>query len=142
MATDTWTKPALSNEEWARREVEFDDDGKPGGWVAHEGMVVLRSDTFEAVPDSFDTLGTNSVYVGTYNKKGVATRWGIRLRPHQRHATAALCLHGQPFGFTREDVETILAGALALREDGCDLLSAELAAIADRVGALLPPESA
>lgn len=48
----------------------------------------------------------------------------------ERHAFAARALHGQPFGFTWEDVDT-------LRESPPD--ESLLDAIADRVAALLPP---
>ena len=54
-----------------------------------------------------------------------------------RHALAALALHGQPFGFTREDVEL-------LREHigrDCHAVHSQAAMhLADRIAALLPPE--
>ena len=56
------------------------------------------------------------------------------------HALAALCLHEQPFGFTREDVELLqsldhsyLASYIDYKEDG-------YANLASRIEALLPPE--
>jgi hypothetical protein len=65
---------------------------------------------------------------------------GATLDTVSRHGLAALALHGQPFGFTREDAVSVGAGVLALRESGCDLLAAELQRVADRIVALLPPE--
>jgi hypothetical protein len=66
------------------------------------------------------------------------------------HRMAALCLHGQPFGFTREDVKTIrwLVRRVAevLPEDGMTDIVPHLQAqidgrdIANRIEALLPPE--
>lgn len=56
------------------------------------------------------------------------------------HGTAALLLHGQPFGFTWEDVDTLRYEAesewlgVSSPNPG-DILSS----IADRIGALLPP---
>ena len=59
-----------------------------------------------------------------------------------RHAMAAVCLHGQPFGFTREDVEVLKAAAQSvyssmLSEDASEE-SAKLLSLADRIEALLP----
>lgn len=69
-----------------------------------------------------------------------------------RHALAALCLHGQPFGFDQDDVEllrTVAAGIEAHpRTDGTtygELQVTETAvrslveSLADRIQALLPP---
>lgn len=55
------------------------------------------------------------------------------------HAMAALCLHGQPFGFTHEDVRK-----LRDMPDGTGYASIDdpewFASLLDRVRALLPPE--
>lgn len=56
-----------------------------------------------------------------------------------RHAAAALCLHGQPFGFTWKDVDALRwALEFVMPPDGDDR-SLALRSLADRVGALLPP---
>lgn len=64
-------------------------------------------------------------------------------RPLGEHATAAFCLHGQPFGFTWEDVDALRRGhaeehgsgcVASLGDPPCSLLS-----LADRIAALLPP---
>lgn len=55
--------------------------------------------------------------------------------PEDRHALAALALHGQPFGFTWGHVD-------ALREVIADATGANLGPLhdlADRIAALLPP---
>lgn len=66
-----------------------------------------------------------------------------------RHALAALCLYGQPYGFTREDVGLARAMATDLEEsarvnDRPTGSSAKYAVamhdLADRIEALLPPE--
>jgi len=49
-----------------------------------------------------------------------------------RQGMAALCLHGQPFGFTKEDVENLYATA---DEPG----NHRLYDLATRIDALLPP---
>ena len=56
-----------------------------------------------------------------------------------RHALAAISLHGQPFGFTRKDVDVLRDAAIVVADGPA--LSAYLGAIADRIAALLPPES-
>lgn len=56
--------------------------------------------------------------------------------PH--HALAALALHGQPFGFTREDVAAL---QMAIGYDPTTgHLSEALESLAARIAALLPPE--
>ncbi len=55
-----------------------------------------------------------------------------------RHALAALCLHDQPFGFTREDAEWCVAASYAFANPH---LKRNLLSLADRIEALLPPES-
>ena len=60
-----------------------------------------------------------------------------------RHALAALCLHGQPEGFTREDVDLLreVSALLAPRpHEGSFLKVGPLLMLADRIAALLPPE--
>lgn len=69
------------------------------------------------------------------------------------HASAALCLYGQKFGFTREDVRELrkvadlYENAKIETQDGIDTISivlqpriAALRSLADRIAALLPPE--
>lgn len=64
-------------------------------------------------------------------------------RPKERHALAALCLHNQPFGFTRGDVRYLRACADIVGEvqgGHYHTEEGELHRIADRIEALLPPE--
>ena len=56
----------------------------------------------------------------------------VYLEPYQ---TAALCLHEQPFGFTRADVEQLKTWT-GLTDGPTQLFD-----LADRIAALLPPES-
>lgn len=67
------------------------------------------------------------------------------------HAHAAMILHGQPFGFTREDVrllrdlfrqQMVVARAPGSREshDNCVRIASRIDDLADRIEALLPPE--
>lgn len=57
-----------------------------------------------------------------------------------RHALAALFLHGQPFGFTREDVELLREEAGHEIDAGNGREYRRLESLADRIEALLPPE--
>jgi hypothetical protein len=54
------------------------------------------------------------------------------------HASAALALHDQPFGFTWEDVRRLWN--CCIDERGTDTTQEQLDDIADRIAALLPPE--
>jgi len=56
-------------------------------------------------------------------------------RPHR---VAALCLHGQEYGFTREDVKMLRQGPVWLLTPF--RIRPQLEALADRISALLPPE--
>lgn len=59
-----------------------------------------------------------------------------------RHRVAALCLHGQPFGFTWDDVEMIRWAADVIQDEGINLQRAmDLRFTADRIAALLPPSA-
>lgn len=66
----------------------------------------------------------------------------------ETQAVAALCLHGQPFGFAWEDVDEIeeaIGDSYVLCSDrcvggcDCDKTVARLRSLADRIAALLPP---
>lgn len=109
-----------------------------------------------------------SLGIGHRGKIGFgATDAGGDMTTQQRHGVAALCLYGQPFGFTHEDVDALrtladefeqeakmseaehFVGAGARSDDGgiwrknaesCRRRGAELARIADRITALLPPK--
>lgn len=54
----------------------------------------------------------------------------------ERHALAALALHGQPYGFTRDDVRSLRAAAEMLG----GVSERSLLSVASRVAALLPPQ--
>lgn len=72
--------------------------------------------------------------------------WDRLIRQWGPHAGAALLLHGQPFGFTWEDVDMVRVWASELEAmyDSIDELSAydnwqRWKSLADRIAALLPP---
>lgn len=116
-------KPALSPEEW-RAGVIRDDEGwacirnpqpgNPNGDMPNNGWVRMSCE------ECITWLH--------------GPRWLTR-----RHAVAALCLYGQPFGFTREDAEILREYADEI-EDGFTRRGATLRSMADRIAALLPPE--
>ena len=65
--------------------------------------------------------------------------------PGDRHALAALCLHEQPFGFRRDDVEGLRELAKQYDDDADNYeitgpAAVWLTSLADRIEALLPPE--
>jgi len=55
-----------------------------------------------------------------------------------RHELAAKALHGQPFGFTREDIDVLDTAIMYDPTTGRHGMA--LGAIRDRIEALLPPE--
>jgi hypothetical protein len=71
---------------------------------------------------------------------------GFCLVGGHRHALAALCLHEQSFGFTREDVDHLRAMARSTVTHGHgdygppDQYNPWITSLADRIEALLPPE--
>lgn len=80
-------KPALTPEEWGRGAFP---DGDGTSVDADAGIFTV---------EAHDPL------------PGGEWRLRARIDVQRRHAFAALALHGQPFGFTAEDVRTILACA-------------------------------
>lgn len=72
----------------------------------------------------------------------------VDVPPPARPALAALALHGQPSGFTPDDVRALrqLADGLETRSSTAGAVSPEassrLRALADRIAALLPPPDA
>lgn len=106
---------ALTAEEWAAKRIVEDSDGKePYGY----GYAELQDGSFVAGEP------------GGGHSAGVFTS--------RRRAIAALCLHGQPFGFTQEDVKGLRNIAEAIAED-FEPPDPFLLSIANRIVALLPP---
>jgi hypothetical protein len=114
-------KPALSAEEWAERRVSAGDEAVEAYCTLHVGK---DGRLYAAAGDGRDYYGKGD---------------GLVARPH---ALAALCLHGQPFGFTREDVRLLRNAADDYRDGENHLwpIGGGLLALADRIEALLPPE--
>jgi len=101
-------KPALTRDEWADPNGRLDNGGGVFPYVTDSGDISLCCD--------------DSYYHG-------------ELDAADRHALAALCLHDQPFGFTREDVEFLRDMASEWASEEYEYLN-----LADRIDALLPPE--
>ena len=59
-----------------------------------------------------------------------------------RHALGALCLYGQPYGFTHEDVGILSKILKDATDEGLVRVDSlfRAASILDRISALLPPE--
>jgi hypothetical protein len=101
-------KPALTPEEWARKRAERPQPKEPG-------YVVVTP----YVEDRHWGISVSSHYSNASVNKDL------------RHALAALCLHGQAYGFTREDVAAL---------ERVQLEVGGLQSLIDRLEALLPPE--
>lgn len=119
--SDEMIKPAMTAEEWAllaKKQVmrrPVNDRGIGFGYDRDTGGLDVRA------PHSTAQLPR------TFN-----------------HAIAAAMLHGQPFGFTQEDVALIRAAIVPERSDEWEMhededRTARLESIADRLTALLPP---
>jgi hypothetical protein len=119
------TKPALTAEEWWK---------KYGSTYGEDVMSEMWRDR------RVEFIGTvGRVWAGIEERDG--KMWGREfgsagtLDPFKLRAVAALCLHDQPFGFTREDVAR-------LRFEAQYEVSHEwYTSLADRIEALLPPKS-
>lgn len=82
-------------------------------------------------PDEWLTAKLNEPPCGGHEIVGIPDS----PRAHSVHALAALALHGQPFGFTWDDVDLLRTRVMErARED-----TALLASLADRIAALLAP---
>lgn len=109
-------KPAMTAEEWRRLETAPMEQPDPEEWSDPlEGGVRLYGDEVRVYAEG-----------------------GFRYEIADRHKAAALCLHGQTFGFSWEDVDELrlqsrcLPGRLWQVSDHYNDL-------ADRIAALLPP---
>lgn len=124
-------RPALTPEEWTPPRVEkiVDTPTKPG-YVDHRSWVELQR--------TGPTLRDVTLEPGERTRVVIH---GNGVDPEIRHATAALCLYGQPFGFTQEDVDFLrqqASGAEASDSRGADV--GAFTDLADRIAALLPPK--
>lgn len=103
-------KPAMSPEEWKQGET---GDGQvfrtPRSWVSDPDALWVSDESHGST------------------------------RVKDRHATAALCLHGQPFGFTWEDVSLLRDEAASAADRDMGGMYRALNNLADRIAALLPP---
>lgn len=108
--------PALSPEEWAKRQIAAK------GWLAY---IVSEEDA----PDEVGQLGITS-----------SGHDGESFEGRARHAIAALALHGQPFGFKPQD-KIFLREMADIVEDSSSRsdVAATLRDLAARIEALLPP---
>lgn len=113
------TEPALTPEEWVDGRITFPE---PTSISADEWDLAYRRHPSGEV-------------VWEYVNEGCDRGKSVD-RPH---AMAALCLFGQPFGFTQEDVAALLYTLDDAAKCGTD---EKLASIAARIAALLPPPPA
>jgi len=113
MSAET-VRPALTAQEWKKRE--FSRVGEIG----------------EAARAYF------------LDERGLSLEYGdgidawVGVNENALHPLAAFCLHGQPFGFTREDVWHLRALLAVNALD--DTARTRTRDLANRIAALLPPE--
>lgn len=88
--SDTTIRPALTPEEWA--------DTRAGNWFAADGSPLVA--VFAA--DTRTTLFGQTINAGDLLMPDALEVHPLAMR--ERQQLAALCLHGHPQGFTREDV--------------------------------------
>lgn len=110
MSDDTTIQPALTPGEWSNQHFSV-------GEVFGAGV---------------DNCGDFHVMLSCGGNVGT----GIELDAHRRHALAALALHGQPFGFTEQEVTAVRESA----EDDHAAYEhhATLRIVAAKIAALLP----
>ncbi len=121
-------EPALTPEEWAAKWITIQAKGYDS---ARNGAAEIK-------------WGENGFYLTEHEHD----RYGVFDEPRMLHKVAAIALHGQPFGFTREDVALIRMESEAIRDAQSDEYrnqeaidrAAKLASLADRIESLLPPE--
>ena len=125
-------EPALTAEEWA----SILKAERPNGRGIRDGGLYTEIAGYEVrlwPPGHVEVVDTDGWY---YSHR-------FNLIHGQAQQFAAICLHNQPFGFTREDVEHIKISA-ASHAGSCLSGSTDVARylydIAARISALLPPE--
>lgn len=126
--------PALTPEEWTWPNTTLGDNPKAG--------IFGRAEVRE-VDAERDNVDPSDLTVLAIIPPRTLDDRGIVCDAEQRHGLAALALHGQSFGFTREDVAA-LGAALNAREIFPYVTDDEantLRSLAARITSLLPPEA-
>lgn len=107
-------------------------------WASEIGRMTIKP---ALTPEEWEVHGDQAMVTEHWCEmvlRGRKTTWEERT-----HALAALCLHGQSFGFTREGDVKLLQGIL-WHLTATNQLTPEarrhLAHLTDRIEALLPPE--
>ena len=114
-------KPALTREEWER--CVFERDGEEYVEKENDGTPFETSSYGQSAELWDESLNISD------------TVW----HGDARHALSAFCLHNQPFGFTREDVESLRIAAEEWEQAG-DMGHYWANGLANRIEALLPPK--
>ena len=141
--TDELIRPALTPEEWAELAAR--------GAFDRDKTTIPEWGDDEWTRLGFSKAEEGGVYVEDYWSQTTKPRAAsAHVRPSNRHALAALCLYGQPFGFTQEDVEFLcdwLTGEHDTAFEGDDEVDcgempedrSKRLNLANRIAALLPP---
>lgn len=125
------TPPALSESEWAKHL-----DGSAA--IKRSGEMEIALGVYASISGDERWRENDSLNYGTM-PPFLILYWQTvndHMAVHDPHKLAALCLHGQPFGFTRKDVENLRLWACDFPYDVDDIARD----LASRIEALLPPD--
>ncbi len=129
-------KPALTPEEWARTEKQEDRT------VIVHMKPALTPDEWAGGETAWPIVALQTTKDGpvrVWDGITEAESESVEVPDKYRHALAALCLHDQLFGFTREDVEWLRLMVLDMKDLRAPANARKSADLADRIEALLPP---
>jgi hypothetical protein len=128
--SDAPIPPALTPEEWAGVREDFANEWAAGHRLRHQLLPDCAVEFWEYTRSGRGSPHVSMVLVDEENHVSV----------DRRHALAALALHGQPFGFTREDVVACDLAAHLTRDTAEAEPARTLLVLAAKIRALLPPE--
>ena len=120
-------KPALTAEEWVGTKC-FDNR------TTGSGRGFIEFGTIKLLEYANDGGVWNGLHI--YRKGSLL----CNVNAPNLNALAAFCLHGQPFGFTWEDVDDSRQAAYVARTSYRGVEAARYDSLADRIEALLPPK--
>lgn len=107
MTQDTPIVPALSKEEWAKQLSNTAGNKRGGESEVGLGVYAYLRGGDEG---AFWEAENDSINYGGSVRPHLVMQWDTVSECdalHDRHKLAALCLHGQPYGFSQADVELV-----------------------------------
>lgn len=138
--SDATVRPALTPESWR---------GVIGGVYPSDVDIAIGLVWASLSSNERDLTGDVEVMEEQFGERRpmLVIHWNLasdRIAIGDRHALAALALHGQPFGFTQEDVDLLTRSAeyydWLVKQKYLDDAE-KFRSLAARIAALLPPEA-